>query len=69
MVMGEDSRSSGCGFESQHQMLDRHFSQYIAVKFCLKRPEINKKEVADGPILRIKKGYKNRYYENKTIQR
>ena len=29
MVMGGDLRSRGRGFESQHRILDGHFSHYI----------------------------------------
>ena len=47
MVMGRDSRSEGCGFESRHRILDGHFFTYICCKncndVCLKRPKINKK--------------------------
>ena len=32
MVMGTTSNSRGCRFESQHQILDGHFSHLIAVK-------------------------------------
>ena len=31
-VMGEDSCSKGGGFESQHHILDRHFSHIFVVK-------------------------------------
>ena len=35
VVMGGDSRSTGRGFESQHWILDGHFSHYIVVKlYC-----------------------------------
>ena len=46
MVMGRDSRSKGCGFESRHRILDGHFSHIFVVKICnvcLKRPKINEK--------------------------
>ena len=50
MVVGRDSRSKGCGFESWHRILDGHFFTYICCKncndVCLKRPKINEKEVA-----------------------
>ena len=32
VVMGRDSRSEGCGFESWHCILDGHFSQIFVVK-------------------------------------
>ena len=32
MVMGGDSYSEGCGFESQHRRLDGHFFTYICCK-------------------------------------
>ena len=54
MVMGRDSCSKGCGFESQHHILDGHFFTYICYKncddVCLKRPKINEKEVGVGPF-------------------
>ena len=47
MVIGRDSRSEGCVFESQHHILDGHFSTYICCQNCndayLKRPKINDK--------------------------
>ena len=55
MVMGGDSRSEGCGFESWHHILDGHFSHIFVVKICnvcLKRPKINEKEVEVGPFLK-----------------
>ena len=53
MVMGGDSRFEGCGFESQHRILDGQFSQIFVVKICnvcLKRPKINEKEAGVGPF-------------------
>ena len=48
VVMGGDSCSEGCGFESQHQILDGHFFTY----FCLfEKTKINEKEAGDGPFL------------------
>ena len=32
VVMGGDSFSEGRGFESQHRILDRHFSPKLVVK-------------------------------------
>ena len=52
VVMGGDSRSKGCGFESRHRILDGHFSHIFVVKIVLfvwKRPKINEKEAGDGP--------------------
>ena len=48
MAMGGDSCPEGCGFESQHQILDGHFFTY----FCLfEKTKINEKEAGDGPFL------------------
>ena len=35
MVMGGDSRFKGCVFESQHHILDRHFSQLFVVRIAM----------------------------------
>ena len=35
VVMGDDSCSRGHGFESQHQILDGHFSHLFVVKIVL----------------------------------
>ena len=35
MVMGIDSHSKGCGFESQHRKLDGHFSHIFVVKIVM----------------------------------
>ena len=35
MVIVGDSRSRGCGLESQHQILDGHLSHRIAVKIVM----------------------------------
>ena len=47
MVIGGDSCSEGCGFESWHRILDGHFFTLICCKICndvcLKRPKINNK--------------------------
>ena len=47
MVMGGDSCSEGQGFESQHSILDGHFSHKFVVKivmmFVRKRLKINDK--------------------------
>ena len=42
MVMGGDSCSLGRKFESQHRILDGHFShKFVAKIVCLKRQKIN----------------------------
>ena len=47
VVMGVDSCSKGHGFESQHRILDGHFSHIFVVKIvndvCWKWPKINDK--------------------------
>ena len=52
VVMGGDSCSVGCGFESQYHTLDGHFFTFISCKNCndvwLKKTKINEKEVGDG---------------------
>ena len=53
VVMGRNSRSKGCGFESRHCILNGHFFTCICCKncnVCLKRPKINKKEAGVGPF-------------------
>ena len=53
MVMGRDSHSEGCGFESWHRTLD--FFTYFCYKYCnvsLKRPKINEKEAGVGPFFK-----------------
>ena len=54
MVMGGDSCSKGCGFKSQHCILDGHFFTYICSKncndVCLKRPKTNNKRDRGLPI-------------------
>ena len=35
VVMGRDSRSKDCGFESWHQKLDGHFSHIFVVKIAM----------------------------------
>ena len=35
VVMGGDSCSKGCEFESQHRILDGHFSNFFVVKIVL----------------------------------
>ena len=53
VVMGGDSHSEGCGFESRLHILDGHFSHIFVVKICnvcLKRPKINEKGAGVGPF-------------------
>ena len=53
VVMGDDSRSRGRGFESWRHILDGHFFSLICFKnciVCLKRPKINKKKAGVGPF-------------------
>ena len=54
VVMGDDSSSKGCGFESWHHILDGHdIFTLICCKnciVCLKRPKINEKEAGVGPF-------------------
>ena len=54
MVMGGDSCSEGCGFESRHHIFDGHFftcSCKNCIDVCLKRPKINDKRGRVGPFL------------------
>ena len=47
MVMGRDSHSEGCGFESRHCILDGHFFSCICCKncnVCLKRLKNKRKK-------------------------
>ena len=52
MVMGRDSCSKGCGFKSQHHILDGHFSHLFVVKIVMlfEKTKINGKEAGDGPF-------------------
>ena len=51
MVMGGDSCSEGCGFESQQHILDGHFSHIFVVKIVVfEKTKINEKEAGDGPF-------------------
>ena len=53
VVMVDNSRSKGRGFESQCHILDGDFSHWFVVKnciVCLKRPKINEKEARVGPF-------------------
>ena len=62
VVMGGDSCSEGCGFKSQHRILDGHFFTDICCKNCndvyLKRLKINEKEAGVGPFFLKKKKQK-----------
>ena len=56
MVMGRDSHSEACGFDSRHRIQDGHFFAYTCCKnyidVCLKRLKINEKEAGVGPFLK-----------------
>ena len=57
MVMGDDSCSKGCGFESRRRTLEGHFFTLICYKNCIvcsKRSKINEKEAGVGPFKKIK---------------
>ena len=56
VVMGGDSCSKGCGFKSQHLILDGHLPHLLVVKiviFVLK--DENKSKVAGMAVFREKK--------------
>ena len=52
MIMGEDSCSKGCGFESRHRMLDGHFSHEFVVKVVLTFVGKDQNEAGVGPFLK-----------------
>ena len=55
VVMGGDSCSRSCGFESQHQILVRHFFTLICCQnciACLKRLQISEIDAGDGPFIK-----------------
>ena len=57
MVMGDDSCSRDCGFESQRRILDGHFFALICCKnciVCVKSSKINEKEAEVGPFKKIR---------------
>ena len=56
MVMGGDLCSIGREFESQHHILDGHFSYLFAVRIVIlfEKMKINEKEAEDGPFLKIR---------------
>ena len=50
-----DSYSEGCGFESQHGMLEGHFSHIFVVNLApFEKTKINGKEAGDGPLKHLK---------------
>ena len=54
VVMGGNSCSKGCGFKSQHRILDGHFSHYFVVKnvlFVWKHRKVEK-ETGDGTFFK-----------------
>ena len=62
VVMGGDSCSKGCEFESRHCILDRHFSHLFVVtnyNVCLKRQKMKKR-----PGLAHKKTTNGCYFRN-----
>ena len=51
MVMGGGSCSKGREFESQHNILNGHFSHLFVVKIVMfETTKINEKEAGDGPF-------------------
>ena len=54
MVMGRDSYSKGCEFESWHCILDGHFSHLFFVKMlCVfEKTKINEKEAGVGSFFK-----------------
>ena len=60
VVTGEDSRSRGCRFESQHWILDGHFSHLFVEKLlCMFGKTKNKRKrgrASHGPFLTISVG-------------
>ena len=51
VVMGGDSCSKGCEFESQHRMMDRHLFTFICCKNCyvgFEKTKIMEEEADDG---------------------
>ena len=64
VVMGGDSCPEGHGSESQHHILDGHFSPIFLYKNCnvrLKKMKINEKEVRIGP-------FKKKFYDDMSIK-
>ena len=61
MVTRGDSCYEGSGFESQHLILDGHFS-HIPIccencNVCLIKTKINEKEAEDGPFFKKSMGH------------
>ena len=50
MVMGKDSCTVGCGFESQHRILEKVTLKSCNV--CLKKTRNKQKEAAEGPFFK-----------------
>ena len=62
MDRGGDSCSKGCGFESQHRILDVHFFALLSCNncnVCLKKKKINEKESGVGQIKKLFYIHKN----------
>ena len=65
LVMRGDSCSEGCGFESNHCILDGYIFKYICSKnctVCLKRRKINEKEACDNPFFKKRLAFINTTY-------
>ena len=54
MVMGGDTSSKDREFESQHRILDGHFSHLSVLKIMFEKTKINEKETGVGPFLKKK---------------
>ena len=54
VAMGDDTCSRGCGFKSQHQVLDGYFFTLICCKNCIvclfEKTENKQKEAGYGPF-------------------
>ena len=64
MVMVENSRSEGCGFESNTIYWMDINLLYNCIDVCLKGPKINEKEAGDGSFKKppgMSKFYDTRY--------
>ena len=69
MGMVDNSCSRGCGFKSQHCILDGHFFAWICCKnciVCLKRPKWNEKEAGVDPF--FKKRFKCKLGDHPQIR-
>ena len=53
--MGGDSYLNDREFESQHRILDGHFSHLFVVKIAVTKDEKNEKEAVFGPFLTFSK--------------